>query len=87
MLCSATRMPEASCCSEHTKSNNGYDENGEHKPGYAELIAELMERYPLGQPIIGEEAQKAFIRLFGSILRLRNILTAFDEFEGQEYFR
>ena len=62
---------------------NGYDENGEHKPGYAELIAELTERYPLGQPIIGEEAQKAFIRLFGSILRLRNILTAFDEFEGQ----
>lgn len=62
---------------------NGYDENGEHKPGYAELIAELTERYPLGQPIIGEEAQKAFIRLFGSVLRLRNILTAFDEFEGQ----
>ncbi|MGE4112307.1 MAG: type I restriction endonuclease subunit R, partial [Burkholderiales bacterium] len=29
-------------------------------------------------------AQKAFIRLFGSILRLKNILTSFDDFEGHE---
>lgn len=63
---------------------NGYDENGGHKPGYKELIAELTEKYPLGQPIIGEKAQKDFIKLFGAILRMTNILTSFDEFKGNE---
>jgi type I restriction enzyme R subunit len=63
---------------------NGYDENGEHKPGYKELIAKLTAEYPLGEAIIGEKAQKDFIRLFGAILRVRNILTSFDDFEGNE---
>ena len=63
---------------------NGFDQNGEHKPGYAELIAELLARFPLGEVIIGEEAKKEFIRLFGAILRLKNILAAFDEFAGNE---
>ncbi|OKJ97541.1 type I restriction endonuclease subunit R [Amycolatopsis sp. CB00013] len=51
---------------------------------YADRVQELLTRFPLGQPIIGETAQKAFIALFGSILRLQNILTAFDEFSGNE---
>ena len=51
---------------------------------YAERVAELEREYPLGQPIVGEEAQKAFIALFGSILRLRNILGSFDDFAGNE---
>jgi type I restriction enzyme, R subunit len=63
---------------------NGYEENGEHKPGYKELIAALTEQYPLGQPIIGEKEQKDFIRLYGAILRIRNILSSFDEFAGNE---
>jgi type I restriction enzyme R subunit len=63
---------------------NGYDDKGEYKPGYAELIATLTTQYPLGQPIVGEEAEKDFIRLYGAILRLRNILTSFDNFEGNE---
>jgi type I restriction enzyme R subunit len=63
---------------------NGYDDKGEHKPGYAELITTLTTQYPLGQPILGEEAEKDFIRLYGAILRLRNILTSFDDFEGNE---
>ena len=62
----------------------GYDDKGEYKPGYAELIATLTTQYPLGQPILGEEAEKDFIRLYGAILRLRNILTSFDDFEGNE---
>lgn len=63
---------------------NGYEEKGERKPGYVELIAALQEQYPLGEAIVGEGAQKEFIRLFGAILRLRNILTAFDDFAGNE---
>jgi type I restriction enzyme R subunit len=63
---------------------NGYDHNGEHKPGYVELIARLMVDFPIGTAISGEENQKEFIRLYGAILRLRNILTAFDDFSGNE---
>ncbi|GHV40387.1 hypothetical protein AGMMS49546_14190 [Spirochaetia bacterium] len=63
---------------------NGYEEKGKTKPGYKELIEELIKSFSLGQPIIGEEAQKNFIRLFGAILKLKNILSAFDDFEGNE---
>jgi len=51
---------------------------------YQKKIAELVALFPLGTPITGEAAQKAFIKLFGSILRLKNILTAFDDFAGNE---
>ncbi|NLD79467.1 MAG: type I restriction endonuclease subunit R, partial [Mollicutes bacterium] len=63
---------------------NGFDEDGKHQPGYTELIETLQENYPLGQAIMGEQNQKDFIRLFGTVLRLKNILTAFDDFEGNE---
>lgn len=68
---------------------NGFDEekpNGEsrHHEGYRELIDSLLTRFPLGQQIVGEEDEKSFIVLFGSILRMRNILTAFDDFKGNE---
>ncbi|NLC44318.1 MAG: type I restriction endonuclease subunit R, partial [Clostridiales bacterium] len=63
---------------------NGYDDKGEYKPGYKDLILSLTTQYPLGQAIIGEELEKDFIRLYGAILRMRNILTSFDEFEGNE---
>lgn len=63
---------------------NGYEENGEHIDGYTDLINKLIEDYPLLQQIIGEQAQKDFIKLFGAILRLKNILSSFDNFEGQE---
>lgn len=62
----------------------GYDEEGEHHKGYVELIDELMQQFPLGQAIIGEQNQKKFISLFSAILRLKNILTAFDNFAGNE---
>ena len=52
---------------------------------YGEKVAELLEQFPLGAPIIGESAQKAFIALFGQILRLENILVSFDEFAGNEH--
>jgi len=63
----------------------GYDdENGKHQKGYEERIAEFLQKYPLGEPIIGDKAKKDFIVLFGNILRLRNILSTFDEFAGNE---
>lgn len=56
----------------------------EYYKQYEERVGELMAAFPLGKAIVGEAAQKAFITLFGSILRLKNILTAFDDFGGQE---
>jgi type I restriction enzyme R subunit len=57
---------------------------GEYYNDYAEKVTELLAAFPLGQPIIGESAQKEFIGLLGAILRLQNILTSFDEFTGNE---
>lgn len=62
----------------------GFDEEGKHQPGYAELIAELSQTFPLGQAINGEQNQKEFIRLLGAILRLKNILVSFDQFHSNE---
>ncbi len=56
----------------------------EYQDEYEKRIDDLQQGFPLGTPIVGETAQKAFIRLFSSILRLRNILTAFDAFRGNE---
>ena len=64
---------------------NGYtDDKGRHVKGYKELLAELAALFPLGQPIVGEKAEKDFIALWGSILKMRNILVAFDEFKGRD---
>jgi len=63
---------------------DGYEKNGQHQPGYVELIERLTAEYPLNERIIGETDQKEFIRLFGTILKIRNILTAFDEFAGSD---
>lgn len=51
---------------------------------YAAKVEELLEKFPIGERIVGENAEKEFIGLFGSILRLLNILRAFDDFAGQE---
>jgi len=56
----------------------------EYYKEYEKRIGELVAGLPLGRAIVGEAAQKAFIRLFGAILRLKNILTAFDDFAGNE---
>ena len=60
------------------------DDKGREQKGYEERIAELLQKYPLGQSITGEQNKKDFIVLFGNILRLRNILAAFDRFAGNE---
>ena len=53
--------------------------------GYVDLIADLQGKFPLSEPqIIGEQNQKDFISLFGAILRMRNLLSSFDEFAGKE---
>ena len=65
---------------------NGYeDEQGKQHAPYVELIQRLLKDYPVEgiANIIDEEAKKNFIRLFGEILRLRNVLSVFDEFTDE----
>ncbi|MCM1227399.1 MAG: type I restriction endonuclease subunit R [Clostridium sp.] len=65
---------------------NGYeDSKGKHIDGYLDMIDRLLKDFPLDKPkIIGEERQKEFIALLGAILRMRNLLVSFDEFDGKE---
>jgi type I restriction enzyme R subunit len=63
---------------------NGYKNEDKEVRGYESLVSELLEKFPVGERILGEQNQKDFIKLYGVILRVRNILTAFDEFAGHE---
>ena len=64
---------------------NGYeDDKGREKEGYSQLIEELQNKFPIGEQIIGEQNEKEFIVLFGNILKIKNILSAFDKFAGNE---
>ena len=63
----------------------GYDaENGKHCYGYKELVEELQQQYPDGYIPMGEEEERRFITLFGSLLKSINVLQSFDQFEGQQ---
>lgn len=63
---------------------NGYKDGDKELRGYKSLVSELLEKFPVGERIVGEQNQKDFIKLYGAVLRVRNILTTFDEFAGNE---
>lgn len=63
------------------------DEEGHHHHGYKEIVEELLSKYPitsLGIDILGEEAEKKYISLFGNLLRVMNILNVFDRFADEQ---
>lgn len=65
----------------------GYtDEKGNHKSGYVDMIDELTVKFPFEffTGIMTDKDKKAFISLFGAILKMRNLLSSFDKFKGQE---
>ena len=64
----------------------GYtDDGGKEHPGYQDMVEELTAKFPLTEErITGEQRQRDFIMLFGAILRMRNLLSSFDEFAGNE---
>ena len=63
---------------------NGYEDGDKELKWYKDLVEELQERFPLWERILSEKEQKEFISLYGWILRVRNILTTFDEFIGND---
>ena len=68
---------------------HGYtDGEGEEHEGYKEMVEKVRELYPLpvGSEVMAEDAKKNFIKMFSYILKLYNILSTFDEFEGKELF-
>lgn len=63
---------------------HGYKDDDKEVRGYVSLVKELQERFPVGERILGEQNQKDFVKLYGAILRVLNILTTFDEFASNE---
>lgn len=60
-----------------------------HKEGYKDLIDRLKKEFPL-EPVsfrsdsLSDKKKTDFIVLWGNILRMRNILSCFEEFKGKE---
>ena len=49
---------------------------------YSRLVSLLKDKFSPREIPVGEEDKKEFINLYNRILRLRNILTSFDDFKG-----
>ena len=63
----------------------GYEEgNGKRFEGYKELVEKLTSKFIPGELMQGEQAQKEFIKLYGAILKVSNILSSFDEFKDEQ---
>lgn len=65
----------------------GYEDGkGIKKPGYVDLIEELTTNYPFDvfTGVMTLKQKKNFVTLFGAVLRMRNLLSSFDEFKGNE---
>ena len=56
----------------------------EYLDEYSKILADLSLEFVPGQLVVGEQDQKRFAELWGAILRLRNILVAFDEFSTDD---
>ena len=64
---------------------NGYnDENGKKFEGYKELVEKMKAMFNPGELPLGESAQKEYIKLYGAILKVTNILSSFDQFKKDE---
>ncbi len=51
---------------------------------YERKVEDLKEFYPAGKLIASEKAQVGFVKLYGEILKLENILISFDEFQDKQ---
>lgn len=63
----------------------GYeDDNGKTFEGYKSLVEKLTTKFAPGELMQSEAEQKEFIKLYGAILKVTNILSSFDEFKNEE---
>ncbi len=60
---------------------SGYvDNDGKYVKGFKDYLEDLQSRFAPGERIDSEERQKEFVRLFGVILRMLNLLSNFEQF-------
>jgi len=63
----------------------GFSEEGVYHQGYKGLIKELLENFEAKKLCdLDNEEKRAFVRLFGKVLKMQNILLHFDEFENKK---
>lgn len=63
----------------------GYeDDAGKKFEGYQLLVEKMKSKFKPGELPIGENAQKEYIKLYGAILKVTNILSSFDQFKNDE---
>jgi len=62
------------------------DNKGKHQMGYAEIVEQLQQKYPLpfDGKLVGEDGMCEYIKLFNAYLRSYNVLSTFDQFDGDE---
>ena len=62
------------------------DDSGKHTPGYKEIAEELLDKYklPLNPQTFTLDQKKEFVKLFGGLLKMQNLLSAFDEFTEEK---
>ena len=56
----------------------------EYYEQYMKVVEELLASFTPGDLPVGEASQKQFIVLYNNILKLKNILSSFDDFTGNE---
>ena len=64
----------------------GYeDEKGKHVLGYKDIAQKMVNDYklPLNPMNFTLEQKKEFVKLFGGLLKMQNLLSAFDEFTDE----
>lgn len=64
------------------------DKKDKHVNGYKEDVEALLQEFPVevitGGGIMTEEQKKKFVKLYSRILKLQNLLSAFDEFDEEK---
>lgn len=59
----------------------GYtDEHDQRVKGYKDYVDDLTQKFTAGELPTSEQEERQFIRLFGHILRMENLLSNFDQF-------
>jgi len=66
----------------------GYEKNGKIIDGYSTLVEKFIDKFSKtinkSELIQGECTQKEFVTLYNAILKIKNILSVFDKFKGNE---
>ena len=62
----------------------GYeDDNGHSFEGYQSLVEKMKSKFAPGELPVGESAEKEYIKIYGAILKVTNILSSFDQFKDE----